>query len=307
MVHTCISALLDAILIQRRLTSRIETAPTARRQWRKKEFCMAIMELMENVVHQVKIWLHPANLPTAEQGELIARSANEKTLDLEQICSSLKERGGSTATYEDLVAHGEELANEIGFLLVDGFAINFCGLFRLWINVGGVWNSATERWNRNKHPITVHFQTLGRLKKAMDKVEVEVLGLAPEKRYLAKFIDIYTGDENMTISRGHIFTLEGYMINVAGTGNGEGVWFVNLSTATRIQVTEISENRSKVIRGLIPTTLSQGQWTIEVVTRSTSSTVDILLKEPRTITLPHRLLCMGTKTESASQDPSSVT
>jgi hypothetical protein len=268
---------------------------------------MAIMQLMEDVVHQIKVWLYPAYLPTAEPGELLARSANEKTLDLEQICSSLKERGGSTATYEDLLAHGEELANEIGFLLVDGFAINFCGLFRLWINVGGVWDGAIEHWDRSKHPITVHFQTLSRLKKAIDKAEVNVLGPAPDKRYLARFIDAYTGDENSVISKGHTFTLEGYMIKVAGTGGGEGVWFVNPSGTTRVQVTELNENRSKVIRGLIPATLSQGQWTIEVVTRSTSGTADNLLKEPRTIALSHRLICMGTKTEDVPQDQPSDT
>jgi hypothetical protein len=266
---------------------------------------MAIMELMENIVHQVKIWLYMAYLPTAKYGELIARSANEKTLDLKQICASLKERGGSTASYEDLVAHSEELANEIGFLLVDGFAINFSGLFRLWINVGGTWDSATEHWDRSKHPITVHFQTLSRLKKALYKVEVNVLGPAPDKRYLARFIDAYSGDENSTISRGHTFTLEGYMINVAGTGNGEGVWFVSPTTATRVQVTELNENRSKVIRGLIPATLGMGQWNLEVVTRSTNTT-GTLLKEPHTIALPHRLICMGSKTESSSQDPSSA-
>jgi hypothetical protein len=269
---------------------------------------MAIMQLMEDVIHQIKVWLYPAYLPTAEHGELLARSANEKTLDLEQICSSLKERGGSTATYEDLVAHGEELANEIGFLLVDGFAINFCGLFRLWINVGGIWNSANEHWDKSKHPVTVHFQSMSRLKKAIDKVEVEVLGPAPDKRYLAKFIDGYTGEENSVISRGHTFTLEGYLIQIAGTGGGEGVWFVNPITAARVQVTELNENRSRVIRGLIPATLDQGQWTIEIITRSTSTTGS-LLKEPRTIVLPYKLTCLSgqSQTEDAPQDPSSGT
>jgi hypothetical protein len=268
---------------------------------------MAIMQLMEDVVHRIRIWLYPDYLPTVKQGELIARSVNEKTLDLEQICSSLKERGSSTTSYEDLVVHGEELANEIGFLLVDGFAINFCGLFRLWVNVGGVWDSANEHWNRSKHPITVHFQILSRMKKAVDKVEVEILGLAPDKRYLARFIDTYTGEENSLISRGHTFTLEGNMIKVAGTGNGEGVWFVSTNTAARIQVTEINENRSQVIRGLIPATLSQGQWTLEVVSRFTSTTGN-LLKTTRTIALPNRLICMGnTKTEDATQDSSTNT
>jgi hypothetical protein len=259
---------------------------------------------MEDVVHRVKVWLYPAYLPTAKEGELLARTTNEKTLDMEQICASLKERGGSTATYEDLLAHGEELANEIGFLLVDGFAINFCGLFRLWINVGGIWSNATERWDRSKHPITVYFQMLSRLKKAVDKVEVEVLGTAPDKRYIARFIDTYSGTENWTISRGHTFTLEGNLIKVAGNGNGEGVWFENAHTAARVQVTELNENSAKVIRGLVPATLEQGQWTIEVVTRSTSGTADNLLKEPRTIALANRLVCLGnTQTENAPQDP----
>ncbi|MDR3276714.1 MAG: DUF4469 domain-containing protein [Treponema sp.] len=177
----------------------------------------------------------------------------------------------------------------------------------LWVNVGGVWNNATERWDRSKHPVTVHFQPLGRLKKAVDKVEVEVLGPAPDKRYLARFIDTFTGEENSTLSPGHTFTLEGYLIKVAGTGNGEGVWFVNPGTAARVQAAELNENSNQVIRGLIPAALDPGQWNLEVVTRSTSGTAGVLLKEPRTIVLPYRLLCLSgqSQTEEAPQDPSS--
>jgi hypothetical protein len=132
----------------------------------------------------------------------------------------------------------------------------------------------------------------------MDKVEVEVLGPAPDKRYLARFTDTYTGDENSIISRGHTFTLEGYLIKVAGTGNGEGVWFVSPTTAARVQVTELNENGTRIIRGLIPATLSQGQWNLEVVTRYSGGGADNLLKEPRTIALSHRLVCLSRQSET---------
>jgi hypothetical protein len=131
-----------------------------------------------------------------------------------------------------------------------------------------------------------------------------VLGPAPDKRYLAKYIDAYTGKENSVVSRGHTFTLEGNLIKVAGTGEGEGVWFVNPNTAARVQVTELNENGTRVIRGLVPATLGQGSWNLEVITRSTS-TSGTLLKEPRTIALLDQLVCLGGRdqTEESPQNP----
>ncbi|MDR3325114.1 MAG: hypothetical protein LBS82_03885 [Spirochaetaceae bacterium] len=48
-----------------------------------------------------------------------------------------------------------------------------------------------------------------------------------------------------------------------------------------------------------------GSWNLEVVTRSTSGTAGALLKEPRTIVLPYRLLCVSApgQTEETPQDP----
>jgi hypothetical protein len=150
---------------------------------------MSIVQRIEDVIHRHKVWLRPNYLPTAADGELVAQSVNEKTLELAQICSSLKERGGSTATYDDLVAHGE------------------------------------------------------------------------------------------------------------------GVWFVNPATSERVNVDELNDNRPKTLRGLIPASLAAGRWTIEVVTRYTAAT-DNLLKEPRTIVLPYPLDCIVRQSSSPKDSPS---
>jgi hypothetical protein len=48
--------------------------------------------------------LYPNYLTTVE-GKYIARTNNEASLSIEDICAALKNRGGSTGNYGDLVEH----------------------------------------------------------------------------------------------------------------------------------------------------------------------------------------------------------
>ena len=64
------------------------------------------------VMHSIKIRLYPNYLP-GQKGTFVARTINEASLDIEEVCTSLARRGGFTGEYKDLVKHVEQYFNEV--------------------------------------------------------------------------------------------------------------------------------------------------------------------------------------------------
>jgi hypothetical protein len=65
---------------------------------------MAVVNNVNEVLHRVRAKLYPTYLPGAD-GEYIARTDDEASLDIEAVCAALKNRGGFTGNYDDLVSH----------------------------------------------------------------------------------------------------------------------------------------------------------------------------------------------------------
>jgi hypothetical protein len=63
---------------------------------------MAIINNVNEVLHRIRVKLYPNSLPHVE-GAYIARTDNEVSLTVEEVCAALKNRGGFTGNYEDLL------------------------------------------------------------------------------------------------------------------------------------------------------------------------------------------------------------
>jgi hypothetical protein len=84
---------------------------------------MALINKVTEVLHQIRVKLYPSYLNTV-QGEYIARTNSEATLTIEEICAALKNRGGYTGNYNDLVEHVKQFFDELAYQLCDGFTVN---------------------------------------------------------------------------------------------------------------------------------------------------------------------------------------
>jgi len=60
---------------------------------------MAIINNVNEVLHRIRVKLYPNYLPDVE-GRYIARTNNEASLSVEQVCAALKNRGGFFGNYE---------------------------------------------------------------------------------------------------------------------------------------------------------------------------------------------------------------
>ena len=252
---------------------------------------MAIIDNENEVLHRVRVKLYPNYLPKI-LGLYLARTNNEATLNIDEVCASLKSRGGFTGNYKDLVEYVKQFFDETAYQLCDGFAVNM-GYFSIHPNVGGTFDKVTESPDSVKHPISFHFRTRAPLRALAEHIVVEVEGLADASGYIDEFIDVSTEAVNETLTPGGQFRVSGHKIKVAGDNPEVGVYFVSATdTSQRVKVAgHFAENAASRVIGIIPLDLAMGGYSLEIVTQYTQG--GSLLKEPRTIVFPIQLTVLA--------------
>ncbi|MDR2808619.1 MAG: DUF4469 domain-containing protein [Spirochaetaceae bacterium] len=230
--------------------------------------------------HNVKVRLHHNYLPHVE-GAYIARTKSEASLSVEEICAALKNRGGFSGNYDDLVEYVKQFLDEVAYQLCDGFAVN-TGYFSIHPNVGGTFDKVTEGHDAKKHPVTFRFHTRSPLRALAKHITIEVEGLADVQGYIDEFVDISTEAVNEALSPGGLFSIAGHKIKVVGDDPELGVYFVSAADAAqRVKVVgNLAENTASKVIGVIPA-LAAGAWKVEIKTQYSGGSK--LLKEPRTV------------------------
>ncbi|MDR2783467.1 MAG: DUF4469 domain-containing protein [Treponema sp.] len=242
---------------------------------------MALINVINEVLHRIRVRLYPNYLLNVE-GAYLARTINEASLSVEEVCAALKNRGGFTGNYDDLVEHVRQFLGEAAYQLRNGFAVN-TGYFSIHPNVGGTFDKVTEGRDAKKHPVTFRFRALAPLRALADRIVVEVEGVADVTGYIDEFTDITTESVNDALTPGGIFGIAGHKIKVAGEDAEAGVYFVSADDpARRVKVAgHLGENAASKVLGVIPA-LEAGKWKVEIKTQFNGSSGSVL-KSPRTI------------------------
>jgi hypothetical protein len=241
---------------------------------------MAVINNVTETLHRIRAKLYP-NYLHGVNGAFIARTDDEASLSIDAVCAALKNRGGFTGNYQDLVEYVRQFFDEAAYQLCDGFSVN-TGYFSLHPRIGGTWESAVEHYDPVKHPIRFSFRALKPLRDLASHIEVLIEGVAETTGFIAEITDVTTEAVNETLTPGGMFALEGHKIKVAGEHADCGVYFVNAAVpAQKVKAAgNLADNTATRIVGIIPP-LAAGQWKIEVVTQFSSGS--FTLKDPRTI------------------------
>ena len=241
---------------------------------------MAIINNVNEVLHRIRAKLYPNYLHGVD-GAYIARTDDEASLSIEQVCAALKNRGGFNGNYQDLVEYVRQFFDEAAYQLCDGFSVN-TGYYSLHPRIGGTWESALEPFDQAKHPVRFSFRALKPLRDLAGRVEVHIEGVAEAAGFIAEITDVTTEAVNETLTPGGMFTLVGHKIKIAGEHADCGVYFVNAAAPSqRVKVTgHLADNTAGRIVGMIPV-LAAGQWQVEAVTQFTSGSS--ALRTPRVI------------------------
>jgi hypothetical protein len=241
---------------------------------------MSIINNVIEVLHRIRVKLYSNYLPNAE-GAYIARTNNEALLTIEQVCAALKNRGGFTGNYEDLVEYIRQFFDEAAYQLCDGYAVNM-RYFSVHPNVGGTFNSVNEAHNGKKHPVTFRFRTRSALRKLVEHIVIEIEGIADCSGWIDEFIDTDEESINTLYAPGDQFVLHGNKIKVAGDDPACGVYFVPVDDPSKaVRITRIAENNPSKIIGIAPQT--QYKYNKVEIRTQYNGTSNTFLKSPRNI------------------------
>ena len=237
---------------------------------------------LEPVFHRIKVNLYPSYFSNVE-GAYIAKTDNEKTLDIEDICAIMKTRGKFGGDYETLVSNIREYIDEVAYQLCDGYAVSN-GYYSISPNIGGSFNSANEAHDPKKHRVGFRLITRKNLRELAKRVVIEVKGVMDKSAYIDQFMDKEEESLNHSFVPGNMFAIHGHKIKVAGNeDDNAGVFLVPVDNpSAAVKVTRIADNTPSLITGIIPET-EFALNKIEIRTRFSGAN-DKPLKTMRTIT-----------------------
>ena len=236
---------------------------------------------VERILHHIRVKLYPNYLPKVE-GAYIARTDSDKTLSMEEVCAIMKTRAGFTGKLEDLIDYVHQYNDEVAYQLCDGFAVNN-GYYSIYPNIGGTFNSVSEAHDQTKNPISFRFGIRSGLRKLIDKISVDITGLADTSGWIDQFVDTDENSTNTLYTAGDAFIIHGSKLKIAGDDPTVGVYFVPVDDPSKaVKVTRIIENLPTKVIGIAPKT----EWVenrIEIRTQFAGSNTR-QLKAPRVIT-----------------------
>jgi hypothetical protein len=245
---------------------------------------MAIINNVNEVLHRVRVKLYQNYLQGIE-GAYVARTDDEASLNIEQVCAAMKNRGGFTGNYDDLVEHVREFFDEAAYQLCDGFSIN-TGYYSLHPKIGGTFDTVKEGIDEKKHPVTFTFRTRNPLRELAKRIEIFVEGVADVQGYIDEVLDVTTGAVNETLTAGGVVVFTGSKIKVVGDKPGVGITLTGTRTGgtpytDSLAATYAENSPSKVIAVLPPTIPGDGQFALKITTQYTTG--GTFLKVPRVI------------------------
>jgi hypothetical protein len=233
---------------------------------------------MTQILHKIKAYLYD-NALTDNLNDFIARVSSERSLNVKDICESAATRGGADVSAAAMEHAVNLWLQEMGYRLCDGFSIN-TGWFLASAHIKGVFNSSDETFNPEKHTVLFEFQQGLQLRKELQSVQIEIMGMADSSVGITQVTDIKTGSINGTITPGRNLRINGQKLKIVGNNESNGVYFVNQDTQerTKVDASDIVINNPAEIMIIIPELIT-GMYKMEVTTQFTNS---VLLKEPRT-------------------------
>ncbi|MDR0443845.1 MAG: DUF4469 domain-containing protein [Treponema sp.] len=231
------------------------------------------------IFHRIRAKLYPNHLQNVK-GEYIARTSNEDTLSIDEVCAIMKTRAGFTGKYEDLLVHVHQYIDEAAYQLCDGYAVTN-GYYTVYPNIGGSFSGLNETHDHKKHPISFRFRVRAKLKNLIKNIQVNIDSIADTGGFIDTFTDQEEDSVNGVYVPGNMFAIHGSKIKIAGDDPSLGVYFVPVNDPSKaVKVSRIGKNNPTEITGIAPNTEHQDNR-IEIRTRFSGN--DRLLKEVRTI------------------------
>ncbi|MFT3738261.1 MAG: DNA-binding domain-containing protein [Breznakibacter sp.] len=246
---------------------------------------------MPNVLHTIKAWLYDNPLTKKNPRDFMARASIEKSLDITQICNSAVTRGGAPTTVAAMEMNTMLFLKEMAYLLSDGYSVN-TGYFTANADIQGVFDNAAEPFSPGKHSVVFRFRQGALLRRELEDIKVEILGVAQSGLFVSQVTDIKTGTVNDAITPNRNLRISGRKIRLAGDRPEVGVYFVGQATQewVKVDASDIIVNNPSELVIVVPQ-LAAGGYKLQITSQFGGNTRR-MLREPQT-TVFDKILTVG--------------
>ena len=136
-------------------------------------------------------------------------------------------------------------------------------------------------WDPEVNSLAVNMQPAKELREAVAGATVTVTGTVSEAMYVSAAGDAMTKAPSYTVVPGSIYRVEGKNVKVEGDDPSVGIFFVDEDgTETQVPMGQVAVNNPSELRFIVPSTLTDGTYTLRIVTQFANSGTH-LLKTPR--------------------------
>jgi hypothetical protein len=237
---------------------------------------------METILHRIKAYLYENALTKENSNDFVARVSAERSLSVKDICEGASNRGGADISASAMEHAANLWLKEMAYQLCDGYSVN-SGWFTASVHIKGVFDSPNEHFNPEKHSVLFEFQQGSLLRKELESISVDVLGVADTGLAIFQVTDVKTGSVNELLTPNRNLRISGHKFKIAGDNAANGIFFINQDTQERtpVDASDIVTNNPSELIVVIPA-LPAGTYKLEVTTQFGSNS-KTLLNEPRTI------------------------
>ncbi|MBN2590134.1 MAG: DUF4469 domain-containing protein [Sedimentisphaerales bacterium] len=184
-----------------------------------------------------------------------ARTLITQSADLETIADRIVEQN-SVVSRTDCLAVLESSISAVQSLLLEGYRVNFGGLFDLFPKIKGKFDSMADRYDPSRHKLDLAAAPGSRVRKYFrDNATAEKLNTVLPTPLVLEYDDLGSGTKNTIVSLSSIGTIRGSRLSFNEEDATEGIFFVSTMSGDEVKITAIQRNKPSELVFQIPSTL----------------------------------------------------
>jgi hypothetical protein len=213
---------------------------------------------------------------TERKDDFAAQTHSKSSYTKEQFIDLMLQRG-TLMTKTDALAVFNNIEETAVYIISNGGTINM-PLFNTGFSISGVFESATDSFDPNRHQLHVNISKGTILRNAESTVKLSKVNVPSPQPQVIEVKDSVTGKVDEVLTAGGAVEINGINIKIAGDKPECGLYFVD-EDGRETKAETIVLNKPAMIIALIPF-LDRDRWyRLKIITQFSGSN---LLKEPKT-------------------------
>jgi hypothetical protein len=211
---------------------------------------------------KLKYGLSENNL-TPAANDYIAQVVDVHSYSIEEIAERMLDRG-TMLTKADILAVIEVFFSEIVKIVENGGAVH-TPIFNLMPGISGVFQGMLDSFDPARHKIKAHITAGVLILQVIEKIKVTKVALEENVPHIHDVKDFDSGTENEQLSPGGPVQIYGNRLRFCTDEPTNGVFVIDEHNV-ETQCGTVMENKPSQIIIMLPQTLAQGNYVIEVRT-----------------------------------------